>query len=234
MRKKVYKGEMMISIIIPIYNEEKNIRKLQDNLSKLKGDFEVIFCDGGSSDKTLELIDKNYIVVNSPKGRANQMNYGSKKANGNAFFFLHCDSLIEEDVILKIQEELNKGYNLGCLKLKFDNKIIWMKICGYMSNLRVKLRKIAFGDQGIFITKELFEEIGGIPNLPIMEDFEFSLRLKRKKYYFKQIDSYIITSSRRFMDKGIFKTMAQMQKLQFQYLCGRDVNEINKEYRDIR
>lgn len=232
--KKVDKGEIMISIIIPVYNEEKNIRKLQDNLSKLKGNFEVIFCDGGSSDKTIDLIDRNYTMINCPKGRANQMNYGSKKAKGNVFFFLHCDSLIEEDVIIKIQEEINKGCNLGCLKLKFDNEIIWMKICGYMSNLRVKLRKIAFGDQGIFITKELFEEIGGIPNLPIMEDFEFSLRLKRKKYYFKQIDSCIITSSRRFMDKGIFNTMAQMQKLQLQYLCGRNINEINKEYRDIR
>lgn len=224
----------MISIIIPIYNEEKNIRILQDNLLKLKGNFEVIFCDGGSSDKTIDLIDDCFTVVNCPKGRANQMNYGSKLSKGDVLFFLHCDSIIEEDVILKIQEEINKGYKLGCLKLKFDNEIIWMKICAYMSNLRVKLRKIAFGDQGIFIRKDLYEEIGEMPNLPIMEDLEFSLRLKKKNYYFKQIDSYIITSSRRFLDKGIFKTMIQMQKLQIQYLCGRDVNKINKEYRDIR
>lgn len=224
----------MISIIIPIYNEEKNIRKLQDNLYKLKGNFEVIFCDGGSSDKSIDLIDDCFTVVNSPKGRANQMNYGSKSAKGDVLFFLHCDSLIEDDVIIKIQEEINKGCKVGCLRLKFDNEIIWMKICGFMSNLRVKLRKIAFGDQGIFITKELFDNMGGMPDLPIMEDLEFSLMLKRKKYYFKQIDSYIITSSRRFLDKGIFKTMTQMQKLQLQYLCGRDINEINKEYRDIR
>lgn len=224
----------MVSIIIPIYNEEKNIIKFQRSLSKLRGNFEVIFCDGGSSDKTIDLIDSCFTVINSPKGRANQMNYGSKVAKGDILFFLHCDSIIEDDVIIKIQEEINEGCKVGCLKLKFDNEIIWMKICGYMSNLRVKLRKIAFGDQGIFIKKELFEEIGGMPDLPIMEDLELSLRLKRNKYYFKQIDSYIITSSRRFLDKGIFKTMAQMQKLQLQYLCGRDINKINREYRDIR
>lgn len=224
----------MISIIIPIYNEEKNIIKLQDNLYKLKGNFEVIFCDGGSIDKTKNLIYSTFTVVNCPKGRANQMNYGSKVSKGDVLFFLHCDSVIEEDVIIKIQDVINKGCKLGCLKLKFDNEIIWMKICGYMSNLRVKLRKIAFGDQGIFITKELFEEMGGMPNLPIMEDLEFSLKLKSKKYYFKQIDSQITTSARRFLDNGIFKTMTQMQKLQLQYLCGRDINEINKEYRDIR
>ena len=162
------------------------------------------------------------------------MNHGSKYAKGDILFFLHCDSKIEEDVIIKIQDEINKGCRLGCLKLKFDNEIIWMKICGYMSNLRVKIRKIAFGDQGIFMTKELFEKIGGMPNLPIMEDLELSLRLRKNKYYFKQIDSEIITSSRRFLDKGIFKTMIQMQKLQIKYLCGKDINEINREYRDIR
>lgn len=224
----------MVSIIIPIYNEEKNIRKLQDNLSKLKGNFEVIFCDGGSSDNTINLIDDCYIVLNSPKGRSNQMNYGSKYAKGNILFFLHCDSKIEEDVIIKIEKEISKGCSVGCLQLKFDDKIIWMRICGYMSNLRVKLRKIAFGDQGIFIKRELFDEIGGMPNLPIMEDLELSLRLRNQKYYFKQIDSEIVTSSRRFLEKGIFKTMVQMQKLQLQYLCGRDINKINKEYRDIR
>ena len=224
----------MVSIIIPIYNEEKNIRKLQDNLSKLKGNFEVIFCDGGSSDNTVNLIEDCYIVLNSPKGRANQMNYGSKFAKGDILFFLHCDSIIEEDVIIKIQEEVNRGCKVGCLKLKFDNEIIWMQICAFMSNLRVKLRKIAFGDQGIFMKKELFEEIGGMPNLPIMEDLELSLRLKKQKYYFNQIDSEIVTSARRFLDKGIFKTMFKMQKLQLQYLCGRDINKINKEYMDIR
>lgn len=82
--------------------------------------------------------------------------------------------------------------------------------------------------------KELFEEIGGMPNLPIMEDLELSLRLKKQKYYFNQIDSEIVTSARRFLDKGIFKTMVKMQKLQLQYLCGRDINKINKEYMDIR
>ena len=224
----------MISIIIPIYNEEKNIRKIQDNLLKLQGDYEVIFCDGGSSDKTIDLIDNCFTVISCLKGRASQMNHGSKYAKGDILFFLHCDSKIEEDVIIKIQDEINKGCRLGCLKLKFDNEIIWMKICGYMSNLRVKIRKIAFGDQGIFMTKELFEKIGGMPNLPIMEDLELSLRLRKNKYYFKQINSEIITSSRRFLDKGIFKTILHMQKLQIKYLCGKDINEINREYRDIR
>ncbi len=224
----------MVSIIIPIYNEEKNIRKLQDNLCRLKGDFEVIFCDGGSKDNTTQLIDNNYVLLNSPKGRANQMNYGSKFAKGDILFFLHCDSVVEEDVILKIQDAVDSGYDVGCLKIEFDNPIIWMKICAYMSNLRASKKKIAFGDQGIFIRRELFNEMEGMPRLPIMEDLEFSLRLKRRKHDMKQINSKIITSSRRYMDKGIFYTMYKMKKLQIQYLCGRDIEKINREYRDVR
>lgn len=224
----------MVSIIIPIYNEEKNIRKLQDNLSILKGDFEVIFCDGGSSDRTTDLIDDCYTLLNSPKGRANQMNYGSKYANGDILFFLHCDSIIEDDIILKIQQTIDNGWDVGCLKIEFDNPIIWMKICGHMSNLRASMRKIVFGDQGIFVKKEVFYELGGMPSLPIMEDFEFSLRVKKRKYLIKQIDSKIITSSRRYMERGIFYTMYQMKKLQIQYLCGKDIEKISKEYRDIR
>lgn len=224
----------MISIIIPTYNEEKNIEKLHQNLKKLKGNFEVIFCDGGSSDKTIDLIDDSYKVLNSPKGRANQMNYGAKFAKGDILFFLHCDSQIEDNLIVKIQEAIENECEVGCLSLVFDSEILWMKICAFMSNLRVKIRKIAFGDQGIFIKKDLFEKLGGMPNLPIMEDFEFSLRLRKNKYVIKQIDSKIITSARRFTDKGVLKTMIQMQKLQVQYLCGRSINEINKEYRDVR
>jgi rSAM/selenodomain-associated transferase 2 len=224
----------MVSIIIPIYNEEKNIRRIQDNLKKLKGDFEVIFCDGGSVDKTISLIDYNFNVVDAPKGRANQMNYGASIAKGDILFFLHCDSEIEKDAIVKIQKAVNEGFSVGCLKLKFDTSKPLMKVCSYMSNLRVKVRHIAFGDQGIFITKDLFEKIGHIPSLPIMEDLELSIRLKKRKIYFKQIDSVIKTSSRRFLDKGIIKTMIQMQKLQLKYLRGEDIEEINREYRDIR
>jgi Glycosyltransferases, probably involved in cell wall biogenesis len=107
----------MISIIIPTYNEEKNIMKIQENLSRLKGEFEVIFCDGGSLDNTFSSIDKKYIKLHSPKGRANQMNYGSEVAKGDILFFLHCDSVIEDNVLLKIQEEINKGSKVGCLKI---------------------------------------------------------------------------------------------------------------------
>lgn len=108
-----------------------------------------------------------------------------------------------------------------------------MKVCAYFSNLRVKLRCIAFGDQGIFIKKEVFYDIGMFPDIPIMEDYQLSIYLK-EKYKICQVNSKITTSSRRFLDTGIFKTMWKMQKLQRMFRNGEDINLISKMYRDIR
>ncbi len=146
-----------ISIIVPIYNEEKNIENLIDNLERLNGHFEVIFSDGGCKDKTCQIIEErikdksNYKLIKSEKGRANQMNNGANASIGDTLFFLHCDSKIESDILEKIEAAVNKGVKFGCAKLKFDSKGVLMRICGFMSNFRVKHRKIAFGDQGMFI-----------------------------------------------------------------------------------
>lgn len=224
---------MKFSIIVPVFNEEKTINKILLNLSGLKGDFEVVFSDGGSSDKTTSIIDKKYKVIHSKKGRANQMNLGAKESSGDVLLFLHCDSVLESDVLLKIEEKINKGYSVGCLLIKFDSKKFLMKCCGFFSNFRVKSRKIMFGDQGIFMKREVYEDVGGIPNLPIMEDYQLSINLKNK-YKICQVKSYIITSSRRFEIDGIIKTMWKMQKLQKMFRQGVSVDLINKIYRDIR
>lgn len=224
---------MKISIIIPTYNEEKRISLLIDNLNKLDEDFEVIFSDGGSTDNTLSLIGNKYIVVNSKKGRANQMNFGAKYATGEVLFFLHCDSVLEKDALTKISDKINEGYSAGCFKLNFDSDNLSMKCCAYFSNLRVKYRQIAFGDQGIFVKKDVFYNIGEFPSLPIMEDYQLSINLKQN-YKICQVNSKITTSARRFLDAGTFKTMWKMQKLQRMFRQGKDINLIAKMYRDAR
>lgn len=225
---------MKFSIIIPTLNEEKVIKKVIENLEKLKGNFEVIFSDGGSVDNTLLYIeDTRHIIVHSKKGRANQMNTGTNKGSGNVLLFLHCDSVLEEDALLKIEMKIKSGYSVGCLKIKFDSKEFLMKCCGFFSNLRVKSRKIMFGDQGIFMTRSVYNEIGGIPTMPIMEDYQLSINIK-KRYKICQANSEIITSSRRFEKEGIIKTMWRMQKYQSMFRKGIDINLINKIYRDIR
>lgn len=226
---------MAVSIIIPTLNEENNIKRLLNNLKQLKGDFEVIFSDGGSLDKTVEIIKNfvNYKIIKSERGRARQLNNGAKESNNNILFFLHADSFIEENVLIKIEDFIKNGNKVGCLKIKFDSKKILMNIFAILSNLRVKYRNIAFGDQGIFIEKKLFEDIGMFDDIPIMEDYKLSIKLKNV-FPIKYIDSYIISSSRRFAKNGILKTALLMQKLQYMFRRGVSIDKIANIYNSMK
>ena len=224
----------MVSIIIPVLNEEKGIVGLQKNLKKLLGEYEVIFSDGGSTDRTLELISQEFRVVRGKKGRGCQMNRAAKEAAGDILFFIHSDVRLKRDVLLNIPDQVRQGEAAGCLKIVFDSPHILMRICGFMSNLRVKFRKIVFADQGIIIQKELFWKMGGMPELPLMEDYEFSLRMKRSKIPFIRLNSPILVSSRRFQKYGMLWTMWQMQKFQLKYILGVNVEKIAQKYEDIR
>ena len=226
---------MSVSIIIPILNEENIIERLIKNLNKLEGEFEVIFSDGGSSDKTVNIIENisNYKIVHSAKGRAKQLNNGVKESKYDILFFLHSDSIIEKDVLIKIEKFIKNNNKAGCLKIKFDSKKILMHICGFFSNLRVKLRHIAFGDQGIFIEKKLFNDIGMFDDIALMEDYKLSIKLK-KVSPIKFIDSYIISSARRFEKNGIIRTMFYMQKLQYMFRNGEDIEKIANIYNNMK
>lgn len=221
-----------ISIIIPIYNEASSISSLMDGLEQFKEDCEIIFIDGGSSDGSPQIIQERYRVVSSPKkGRANQMNYGASLSKGDILFFLHADSILPKDVLIQIHNIISEGYKVGCFKLKFKSVHPLMKICGFMSNLRVLLRNIAFGDQGIFIRRDYFYELGGFKEIPLMEDYQLSMTIKAKGEKIALAKSKIETSERRFTKNGRLKTMARMQRLQHMYRKGMDIEVIANLYR---
>ena len=116
---------MRISIIVPIYNEERLIRQLLKTLEPVKEKAEIILVDGGSTDRTLALIPEGYTVLQSPKGRAGQMNLGAEKSSGDILFFLHCDSEIPEDAIEQI-EAVMAEYHTGYFAIALHSKNIWM------------------------------------------------------------------------------------------------------------
>lgn len=224
---------MRISIIIPVYNEEKTIEGLLRTLEPVKEKAEIIFVDGGSTDNTLSMIPEGFIVLHSPKGRGNQMNYGAKASTGDAIFFLHCDSELPKTCLLEIENVL-KTYSWGCFGIAFRTRNIWMKCCQILSNLRIINWKIVFGDQGIFIRRKLFFEVGGFPNLPIMEDYQFSLTMKERGEKIGIANSRIYTSDRRFAKGGRLKTMWKMYRLRVMYRRGINIEEITNLYKDIR
>ena len=224
---------MKLSIIIPIYNEESTIRAMISQLEPVKESAEIIFVDGGSQDRTLELIPDYYTVLRSGKGRANQMNYGAENSTGDVLFFLHCDSLLPEDFPAQIEEVISRS-PVGCFGIKFDLQEPWLIICQYLSNFRIRSRNIAFGDQGIFIKRDLFFDLECFPALPIMEDYDFAKKVKAAGYRFVMTRGRIITSSRRLKDGGVFRTMRKYIWLQRKYEKGMDINEVARIYKDIR
>lgn len=228
-------GISPISIIIPIYNEEKRIVMFQEQLKELQGKCEILFVDGGSTDRTLELIDPGYTVLHSEKGRGRQMNAGAKASCGDILFFLHCDSELPPKPLAEIRRVM-RDYRAGCFGIAFHSHNFFMFTCRVISNHRVKDRKIMFGDQGIFVDRELFFEVGMFPEIPIMEDYQFSLTLKEKRVKLGMAGRRIYTSDRRFPKGTVpkLKLMWKMNRLRKMYRDGASIERISDMYRDIR
>ncbi len=225
---------MKLSLIIPIYNESAVIGRCLANLGKLRGEVEVLFADGGSTDDTLQKIGDAYRVISCPKGRAKQMNTAAREATGDILWFSHSDSVLPADAVEQILAAAEKGARFGCFHIGFDYDGPFMKCNTFNSNLRAKFWHIAFGDQGIFMERNLFLEQGGFPDLPIMEDFELSRRMKKQRVPLVVLPGQIITSGRRYQTNYPLLTMWRMFYLRCCYRAGMDINEIARRYRDIR
>lgn len=202
----------MISIVIPVLNEEKNI---QNFLAQFKNssDLEIILVDGGSTDKTKEKIqelmsENNQIklVTTNKLGRANQMNYGAALATKKILLFLHADTILTNNYRQNMQNILNnKKVIMGAFKLRINGTKKSLRLIEIMVNLRSQIFFLPYGDQGFFITKDNFELLEGFADLPIMEDFNFVQRAKNKGKIVIA-NAVVITSARRWQKLGVFRT----------------------------
>ncbi|MEJ7589096.1 MAG: glycosyltransferase family 2 protein, partial [Ferruginibacter sp.] len=176
----------MISIIIPTYNEQESIATLVTFLreNSLAGKVEIIVCDAGSSDLTLEsAAAAGAMAILSPrKGRAVQMNYGASLAKGEILYFVHADTIPPVTFFLDITTAVAGGFGLGRYRTKFNSKKKVLKLNAFFT--RFDLFMCYGGDQTLFIRKDLFTDIGGFYEaLVIMEDYEIIKRAREKARY---------------------------------------------------
>ncbi len=224
----------MVSIIIPTLNEEEIIGEALARLSRMKGECEIIVADGGSVDKTVEIASAFAGTISSPKGRGIQMNEGARAASGNTLLFLHADTIIPEDAISEICESL-QDCNIvgGTFRRCYDNRNLLLRPAGFYTYTNFHLFGIIAGDQGIFVRKNVFDEIGGFPDIPLMEEVEFTRNLKKRgRIIF--LNSVAIVSARRFVEKGVVKTYLTMLLCMILYRLGMSADRIKKLYDDVR
>jgi rSAM/selenodomain-associated transferase 2 len=220
-----------ISIIVPTINEGKNIEAAITSAQSGK-DIEVIVVDGGSQDNTVEITESLGIkfIFSSP-GRACQMNLGALLATGNILLFLHADTILPlqfDDMVRDALEE--PGVVAGAFNLSIDSSQWGLRFVEWGVRIRSHFFNLPYGDQAIFIKREVFEQVGGFPELPIMEDFEMMRRLQRIGGIMI-VQGAVLTSARRWLQKGVFRTTLINQFAIIAYFIGVSPTRIRYWYR---
>jgi rSAM/selenodomain-associated transferase 2 len=220
-----------LSVIVPVINEEMNLSRIAGCLrSVIEQGHEVIIVDGGSTDNTLTIAyDITDTIIISKKGRALQMNNGASVASGDVVLFLHADTLLPENVA-EIISDVYVGENFwGRFDVRLSNEKYVYRLIECMMNMRSSLTSIVTGDQAMFFEKNLFDRIGGFPEIALMEDVEISRQLKKISKPVR-LKSKVVTSSRRWETNGVVATVLLMWKLRLYYFFGVSPEKLSQMY----
>lgn len=199
----------MVSVIIPTLNEEKALPQTFHNLFRQPGSFEVIVVDGGSLDRTSEIVrgEPRVRFLMAPKGRASQMNTGVRHATGEWLLFLHADTLLPDGALARLNMlEPDSAVQAGGFLHQFSGTDWRLRLLSFFNNVRCRWSKIMYGDQAIFVRRSLFERLGGFPNEPVLEDVLFSRMLVRIVTPVL-LAPPVITDARKFVQMGIWRSV---------------------------
>jgi rSAM/selenodomain-associated transferase 2 len=222
-----------LAIVVPVLNEIETLPLLLEHLHhwQQRG-VEVLLVDGGSRDHTAETARAlGFRVLDAARGRATQMNSGARACNATNLLFLHADTRLPDRADQAVLAALaNHPHAWGRFDVQIEGRSRMLPLIAGLMNLRSRLSGIATGDQALFISRELFERVGGFPEQPLMEDIEISKRLKsivapiclRQK---------VTTSGRRWDSRGSWRTILLMWQLRWAYWRGTPAQQLAERYR---
>jgi rSAM/selenodomain-associated transferase 2/rSAM/selenodomain-associated transferase 1 len=220
-----------ISVVIPTLNEAENLAATLA-ATESSSDLEIIVVDGGSSDGTAELARSFGVrLLVTAADRARQANAGGLAAGGEVLFFLHGDTRLPQGFEWYVLDSMGKpGVVAGAFTLGIDGSEFGFRIIEMLANFRSRVLQMPYGDQGIFLKGEVFRDLGGFPDMVLMEDFVLMQRLrKRGKVTIAPVA--VKTSARRWRKLGIFKTTLINQAVLLGYFFGKNPERLARWYR---
>lgn len=222
---------MRVSIIIPALNEAAGITDTLQDLAPFRaGGHEIILVDGGSSDETralaAPLVD---LALQTEPGRACQMNLGARHASGDLLWFVHADTRIPIAAPSVLAAFSRQDPCWGFFQIRLSGRHPLLRLVERLMNWRSRLSRVGTGDQGIFVSRALFEQIGGYPRIPLMEDIALSKALRRMGYPTCP-KLKLVAASRRWEQKGVIRTILLMWRLRLAYFLGVSPEQLVKRY----
>lgn len=221
---------MRISVIIPTLREVDTVARAIRSTQQTLEPFEVIVVDAGSNDGTREAARRAGARVIVVRGsRAIAMSAGARLARGDALLFLHADTTLPAGAGHAVREALRHAH-CGAFRVGYDDGRPILRTLG---DLRLRLLGPVYGDQAIFVTRVLYDQIGGYRPLPIMEDYDFVLRLRQAER-FVLLPLYVETAARRHRGHGTLPTLARMWMIQGLYRLGVSPDRLARMYPPTR
>lgn len=226
----------MISVIIPTFNEAAQIEATIIKLRQHDEDnfiVEIIIADGGSTDNTILLAEQmGARIAKAPnKGRAAQMNFGAGMATGSILYFLHADTIPPPKFSTDIMSCMQNNFGAGCFRLAFDKDHWFLKANCWFT--RFDINAFRFGDQSLFADIEIFKKSGGFSEkMLVLEDQEFINRI-RKITRFTIIKKPVITSARKYIENGIYKTQVIFFIIYSMYRLGYSQQKLISTYKKM-
>jgi rSAM/selenodomain-associated transferase 2 len=222
-----------LSIIIPTLDEEAAIGDLLHDLAPFRAQGQqVVLADGGSRDRTLEIaagmVDG---IVYSARGRAAQMNAGARAAVGDILWFVHADTRLPAGAGERLLQAYADGSRWGRFDVRLSGSQPLLRVIETAMNLRSRVTSIATGDQGIFVARDLFDAVDGFPQIPLMEDVALSSMLRRNGRPACIRRPALQTSSRRWEENGVLRTLWLMWRLRLAYALGAAPRDLAERYR---
>ncbi|MDP2654654.1 MAG: TIGR04283 family arsenosugar biosynthesis glycosyltransferase [Candidatus Omnitrophota bacterium] len=196
----------MLDIIVPVYNEEKVLLGRSQYFSRLGRECSLIFVDGESTDRTVDVAAGYGRVIRSRRGRGAQKNVGAEAALADHLFFLHVDTDVSLETLRKVRQAFDGGAEAGCLTMRIDRRGAAFSFFEWLVNVRAKRLGIIDGDLGMFLTRDVWRRAGGFDPVPIMEDIFFSRKLRRIAKPVV-LEDFILVSARRWSEEGFWRTL---------------------------